>query len=235
MKSAPPGRWEESQRRELDFWRNWSELAPYQNLDVREYWAQELTRFDCPPHFFSGRRVLDLGCGPMGLIHFLDDAAERIRIDPLLHQYDSRMPLPDRQLSLAGIAEALPLASSSIDIVICFNALDHMRDPAAALREIRRVLRPEGSLLLMIHTFPAWVLPVSWIDRLHPHHWTAAGFTAQIGAQFTVEHSEAVTRQFAIPASKWLHPSSWKYHLANLLVKSTYVKATSPRLTAPGT
>ena len=56
------------------------------------------------------------------------------------------MPLVGRQLSLAGLGEALPLAAKSIDIAICFNAIDHMQDPSAALAEISRVLRPGGLL-----------------------------------------------------------------------------------------
>jgi ubiquinone/menaquinone biosynthesis C-methylase UbiE len=220
-------RWKASQQLELDFWKTWNKAVPYQNLDIPKYWAEELTRFGCTPHIFANRRVLDIGCGPYGLIHFLDNAAERIRIDPLLPQYDSRMVLPAPQVSLAGLGESLPLASNSIDIAICFNALDHMQDPAAALCEIQRVLRPGGTLLLMIHTFPAWTRPFFWIDRLHPHHWTARAFVVQIGKMFAVEQTETVRRRFTVPMSKWILPSSWKYLAGNLVVTSTYMRVSN--------
>jgi ubiquinone/menaquinone biosynthesis C-methylase UbiE len=192
---------------------------------VPKYWSEELPRFGCSRDLFTGKRVLDIGCGPVGLIHFLDNAAERIRIDPLLLQYESRMTLPDPQLSLAGLGESLPLASGSVDIAICFNALDHMQDPAAALTEIKRVLRPGGTLLLMIHSFPKWARPFFWIDRLHPHHWAASTFVRQVGDTFEVERNETVRRRFEVPVSKWILPSSWKYLAGNLVVASTYVRA----------
>ncbi len=225
MKAVSPDRWNASQRLELDFWKHWKEAAPYQNLDIPRYWSGELERLGCTRDLFEDRRVLDIGCGPYGLIHYLDNARERIRIDPLLTQYESRMPLAGPQLSLAGIGEQIPLAPASIDVAICFNALDHMRDPAAALREICRVLRPGGTLLLMIHTFPGWAQPFFWVDRLHPHHWTAAGFGEQVGREFAIEHQETAHRKFEIPVSRWILPSSWKYLAGNLVVASTYVRA----------
>lgn len=225
MNGVTRDRWSASQRLELQFWKTWTSAAPYQNLDVPKYWSEELPRFACSRDFFTGKRVLDIGCGPVGLIHFLDNAAARIRIDPLLLQYESRMTLQGPQLSLAGLGESLPLASDSVDIAICFNALDHMQDPAAALAEISRVLRPGGTLLLMIHSFPKWARPFFWIDRLHPHHWTAQAFARQIGDTFAVERSATVRRRFEVPFSKWIFPSSWKYLAGNLVVASTYVRA----------
>ena len=225
MNGVTRDRWSASQRLELHFWKTWTKATPYRNLDVPKYWAEELGRLGCSQDVFTSRRVLDIGCGPVGLIHFLDTAAERIRIDPLLPQYESRMKLDGRQLSLAGLGESLPLASESIDVAICFNAIDHMQDPAAALAEINRVLRPNGTLLLMIHSFPRWARPFFWVDRLHPHHWTAPGFVAQVGSMFKVERSETVRRRFEIPISKWILPSSWKYLAGNLVVASTYVRA----------
>jgi SAM-dependent methyltransferase len=229
VKAVSPDRWNASQRLELDFWKHWTKAAPYQNLDIPKYWSEELARFGATGDIFSGRRVIDIGCGPYGLIHFLDNAAERIRIDPLLPQYEAKMDLTGPQLSLAGLAETLPLASHSIDVAICFNALDHMRDPAAALAEMRRILRPGGTLLLMIHTFPGWVKPFFWVDRLHPHHWTAAGFRAEVERVFSIERMETSHRKFEVPLSKWILPSSWKYLAGNLVVASTYVRARTAR------
>ena len=135
------------------------------------------------------------------------------------------MPLTGPQLSISGLGENLPLATGSIDVAICFNALDHMCDPGAALLEIKRVLRPAGTLLLMIHTFPAWTKPFFWVDRLHPHHWTASGFAEQVGSVFKLEHVETSRRRFEVPVAKWILPSSWKYLAGNLVVASTYVRA----------
>lgn len=50
-----------------------------------------------------------------------------------------------------GDAMALPFAASSFDAVLCTFALCSVPEPARALREFRRVLRPDGLLLLADH------------------------------------------------------------------------------------
>ena len=46
-------------------------------------------------------------------------------------------------------AGKLPLADSSFDGVVCANSFHYFRRPEAALAEVRRVLRPGGSLVLV--------------------------------------------------------------------------------------
>jgi ubiquinone/menaquinone biosynthesis C-methylase UbiE len=211
-------RWQRAQRLELDFWARWKSLAPYQNLDIPAYWRDEDAHFGVPWSIFDNLRVLDVGCGPFGLIHYLDHASERIRLDPLLTQYKDKLPL--QGLSLEAMAESLPLATHSVDLAICYNALDHMLDPAAALDELARVLGPRASALLMIHTFPAWLRPFYAIDRMHPHHFTAEAFQSLIESRFKIESCKTLRRHFA--------PTSWKYRLANQVVSTTYIHARLP-------
>ena len=218
-------RWSQAQQHELDFWEHWRDLPAYQGLDLESYWAGEQRKFNLPPDFFAGRRVLDVGCGPVGLVHFLPEAGLRVRLDPLLLEYRGRLALSEPQLSLVAAGEALPLASASMDVCICFNALDHMRDPTAALAEVHRVLRPHGTLLAMVHSFPAWVLPLLWPDRLHPHHWTHQAAAQLLSWKFQVRRAHRTRRRFQLPLRQMLKPSGWKYAAANFFLWASYFTA----------
>jgi len=57
--------------------------------------------------------------------------------------------------------EALPVAAESVDLVVLFHALEQSEDPHAVLREVDRVLVPEGQLLI-VHFHP-W----SWYGLWH--------------------------------------------------------------------
>ena len=77
---------------------------------------------------------------------------------------------------LAGDAQHLPLASTSVDAVVFALVLCSVRDQAAALREARRVLRPGGLLLAYEHV-RSRNLVVAGLERLATPLWSrlAAG------------------------------------------------------------
>lgn len=52
---------------------------------------------------------------------------------------------------VGGVAEALPVASASVDTALVALTLCSVTDPAAAAAELRRVLRPGGTLLVLEH------------------------------------------------------------------------------------
>ena len=69
----------------------------------------------------------------------------------------------------AAVAEALPLPDASVDAVLCAFVLCSVSDPARALAEVRRVLRPGGRLLLLEHVRgPRGSLLARVQDRVDP-------------------------------------------------------------------
>jgi len=55
-----------------------------------------------------------------------------------------------RRSRVIGGVERLPIASASIDLVICNHALEHFQELEAALEEIARVLKPDGRLYISV-------------------------------------------------------------------------------------
>jgi SAM-dependent methyltransferase len=101
--------------------------------------------------FFQGKVVVDIGPGPLG---FPDacDAAVSIGVEPLAERFAAAgLLIPDgRAIYLAVGAEQIPLVSSSVDVVLSRNSLDHVRDPAAVVAEVRRILRLGGTFILNV-------------------------------------------------------------------------------------
>lgn len=65
-------------------------------------------------------------------------------------------------------AEYLPLDDESFDTVVCTWTLCSIEDPAKALSEIRRILRPQGKFLFVEHGASKDEAVKKWQDRLNP-------------------------------------------------------------------
>lgn len=109
--------------------------------------------------FEPGERVLDVACGT-GLVSFaaaqaVGEHGRVVGVD-LSGRMVEAAARRARQLecwraSFARMdAQALDLPSASFDVVLCALGLMYVPDPVAALREMRRVLRPGGRLVAAV-------------------------------------------------------------------------------------
>jgi SAM-dependent methyltransferase len=114
--------------------------------------------------------VLDVGCGAGAYLAAMRAFCASIRgIEPVEDKVQAASD-EIRPFLGVGAAEALPFADRSFDLVLLNEVLEHVFDDHAALREIHRVLRPKGWLVLMSPNrfFPFDVHGMIWFgkDRL---------------------------------------------------------------------
>ncbi len=99
-------------------------------------------------------RVLDLACGPGLLLPSLAARAQRVvGVDftpEVLTLARRRIREDSLQISLVrGVAETLPFHAASFDAVVLRLALHHFEKPSVVLREVKRLLRPRGRLVVV--------------------------------------------------------------------------------------
>lgn len=131
-------------------------------------------------------RVLDVGCGQKPY-RMLVPASEYLGVD-----IDSEVT---RRLGIADLfydGHKLPFADATFDAVLCSQVLEHVFTPDEFLREIRRVLRPGGVLLL--------ATPFAWDEHEQPHdfgRYSSFGLRALIErADFVVEAQRKTCADF---------------------------------------
>jgi len=113
-----------------------------------EPWAYEQRKALLHGELRDGDRVLDLGCGAGRFLATLDNA---IGVEIAQQAVDrARKNVPGADVRLLEPDGSLPLGHGEIDLVWCSEVLEHIADVAHALLEIRRVLKPEGRVLITV-------------------------------------------------------------------------------------
>ncbi|MDB6092574.1 MAG: methylase [Verrucomicrobia bacterium] len=121
--------------------------------------------------------VLDVGCGSKPYAEFI----------PATRYFGVEIDTPRTRASFSADAyydgRTLPVGDASFDAVLCSQVFEHVFTPEEFLREIHRVLRPGGVLLLTV--------PFAWDEHEQPHdfaRYSSFGLCALLErAGFTIE------------------------------------------------
>jgi SAM-dependent methyltransferase len=97
-------------------------------------------------------RILDVGCGTGANLLMLSKYGDAEGVDV---SEDALTFCRERGLENVklGAAEQLPYDDGTFDLVTALDVVEHLDDDLAGLREMRRVLRPGGRVLLFVPTF----------------------------------------------------------------------------------
>jgi len=138
----------------------------------------------------EGKRVADVGCGDgiidLGVARAAHPAQltgfdlNRTDTDHLLrtaHSAGVSGPLPECLEFRTCEEERLPAEDDSFDFMFSWSAFEHIAKPIEVIREMRRILRPEGVLMIQVWPF----LASQHGDHLWP--WFPNGFAHQLHGQ----------------------------------------------------
>jgi 2-polyprenyl-3-methyl-5-hydroxy-6-metoxy-1,4-benzoquinol methylase len=122
----------------------------------------------------AGIRVLDVGAGSGRYRDLFKHCEYRT------HDFAQEPGTVGNYTDLDYVSDitAIPVEAASFDVAICTEVLEHVPEPQAALREIARILRPGGSLLL--------TAPLGSFLHQEPYHFYG-GFTPHWYARFLPE------------------------------------------------
>ena len=97
-----------------------------------------------------GARVVDIGAGDAPYRDFFRHV-EYVTVD-----WEHSVHAGARASDIIASADSLPMADESVDAVVMTEVLEHISVPSAALREVARILRPGGEIVLTVPF--VWIL-----------------------------------------------------------------------------
>ncbi|MBI1792580.1 MAG: class I SAM-dependent methyltransferase [Chloroflexi bacterium] len=121
----------------------------------------------------AGSRLLEIGLGLGHLVGQLEDSFETYGLD-LNHWAVAQSKSVVKRTSLeTASAQDLPYADAAFGVVIIKHIVEHLPDPARAIREIGRILEPDGILILATPNLDGLLKPLkgeNWIGYQDPTH-----------------------------------------------------------------
>jgi SAM-dependent methyltransferase len=152
-------------------------------------------------------RVLDVGCGVKPYHPWFE---------PYVTEYVGLDVPGNASAELEGTIEAIPAGDASFDLVLCTQVLEHCDDPAQGVRELRRVVKPGGRVLLSTHGVQVY--------HPAPHdlwRWTHEGLerlflTNGTWASVSVRPAVGTTATLALLLSTYVDLAARRAHVAPL-------------------
>jgi SAM-dependent methyltransferase len=184
----------DSPRKEV--WASGAAYEPYVGRWSRLVAREFLNWLDVPP----GRRWLDVGCGTGALTAtILGNAApgevRGVDPSPAFLDYAQEQIRDPRASFVLGDAQALPEEAGSYDVVVAGLVLNFVPDPALAVAEMRRVVRPGG-------TVAGYVWDYAGKMQMTRHFWDAAvaldpaALELDQGRRFPICNPDALSQLF---------------------------------------
>lgn len=136
------------ERGELAYWRE--KKAQEGQLRNDHYKFLFTDHWGLSEEFYSGKRVLDIGCGPRGSLEWAEGALERVGLDSLVKSYQTLGIDQHKMKYVDSGIESAPFPDCYFDIVTSINSLDHVESVEKAIAEIKRITKPGGAFLLLV-------------------------------------------------------------------------------------
>lgn len=178
--------------------------------DLRRRCRAEVLTAAAWSHMPQDAKVLDVGCGTGdNLRYILRDQAVFFGLEYALSTAQIARNILDGRADIrVGSATAIPFGEGEFDLVLCIEVLEHIDKDDEACREIARVLKPGGTLILSLpyrHWFPSYFRSMG-----HFRHYTRSD------VELLLRRAGLTIRQFLPNYPRWSRFANYVYIICRI-------------------
>ncbi len=111
----------------------------------------------------TGHTLLDVGCGSGFYTNQFRDLGNKVFGTDLTCEGATAVRGLGIPACLSNLESALPFGDNYFSAITCIEVIEHLIRPDLALREIHRVLKPSGTLILTTPNYAHWVLRILYL------------------------------------------------------------------------
>ncbi len=193
----------------------------------------------------EGEKILDLGCGTGYYLFLLSSLPVNLDLTGLDHDKkaldEAKATLDNRKIKFVlGDSHILPFKDNSFDKVVASEVLEHLENDERALREIFRILKPNGIVVISAPSinYPFFWDPLNWIlQRLFKTHVRSGFFSGIWSGHLRLYLLESLKKKFekinfkvlvAEELTFWCLP--FNHYLVNLVARLLYDVKIAPQV-----
>lgn len=166
----------------------------------------------------TGKRILDIGCGSGTVLRFFIDGNHLTGIDVDRSALEVCRERYGVKTVWGDFTTELPFEDAAFDVVVAGETVEHLPYPTILLREVRRILIPNGLFLGSVpnayrlrNRFD--ILRGRPIDRdpTHLHHFSLASLRSLLAREFAVEEIVPVRGKWSrLSPALFAHYFAWR-------------------------
>lgn len=174
--------------------------------------AEHLHRYALAMEYVKDKKVLDIACGEGYGTYLLGQNALKVigvDIDEKVIRFAKEKYKKDNLEFNSGNIENTGFEDYSFDVVVSFETIEHLANHAAAMNEIKRILKPDGILIMSTPDRDKYNFGRIAPNRFHVHELNFEEYKTLLNQYF--EHNEFLFQQST--AASFIHSEYPKFFI----------------------
>ena len=183
---------------------------------TNESMFEHLHRYSLAKEYCVNKIVLDIACGEGYGSNLISEIAEyvfAVEIDKNVIKSAKEKYLKKNLEFICSGIDSIPLKDQSVDVVLCFETIEHIPDYLNALKELKRVLKKDGLLIISTPNKSNYTDKTGYHNPFHVHEFIRSEFIELLSGFY--KYREFLSQSFFYGSVVWNNQTKSNFRFFN--------------------